>query len=272
MTNDNAYFLTFSLSNLLRGKMRRAGLIALGVIALVITALPDDCEAASRTSIGIVGGGGAPLGWWGDRWGTFHSGEVNVRYEFSPGTGLLLLAGLHKTYLAEMSAQEIAGESTARDLPPEFQPYAAILNAQQGGAFKQLPLGFGLYREGLLVGCRAYASLAFAVHLWKFERSQEFSERVTPPMSDTLMHTDIWSDKQDGAKIGLQMALGALYPLRPGVFVDASVAYHFVDIGSKYGSIAYYGFPARTWTPQKQATAKGRADFLLFRVGFRFGQ
>ncbi len=252
--------------------MRRVGITILIVSVLFLTSgLTQHLWSQSKTSIGIVGGSGLPLGKWGDRWGLFHSGEVSVRYDFARGTGLLLFAGLHKTYLAELSAQTIANESIARDLQPEFQPYANIKVAQQGGAFKQLPLGFGFYREGLLAGYRTYASLALAVHLWKFERNQEFEEIVTPPMSDTLRYNDNWYDKQDGAKMGIQLAFGALYPLRPGIFIDASLAYHYVNIGHKYAAIAYYGQPARTWTPEKQKTIKGQSDFILLRVGFRFG-
>ncbi|MBM3329737.1 MAG: hypothetical protein FJY67_09760 [Calditrichaeota bacterium] len=254
--------------------MRRTVSGSLIVILLFsLTLFPHHLDAASRTSLTLTGGGGPAIGWWGERWSPFTSGEVNLRYEFRRGTGILMLAGLSKTYLADLSNETIASESRIRDIRPEHQPYTTIINASQDGNFKQVPLGFGFYQEGLIGGLRAYGSGAFVVHLWKFERNQALTERVTPPQSDTLTYNDNWNDKQDGANAGLQLAGGVLYPIRRDLFIDASVAFHILAIDEKYAGIAYYGYPARSWTSERRSARgveKG-ASFLILRAGVRWG-
>lgn len=249
--------------------MRRA-LLLLGFAAILAT-VPVSSPAAGRTSLAVAVGGGLPVGWWSERWGLFQSGEINLRYEFSRGAGLLLFTGLSKTYFADLSPQDIIAESRYNDFlfPDSLR---TIIAAEQGGSFKQLPIGFGFYREGLLAGYRTYGSLAMVVHLWRFDRRQLFEyDRASPLGDSTIIVRDNWSDQQVGSNVGFQLAGGMLYPLRPGLFLDVSMAYHLAAISRNNSAIAYWGKPARTWPGARKESAKPRADFLLLRVGVRFG-
>jgi len=257
---------------MLRGTISTAAFI----MAAMICVLPASSSGAVRTSIGVVGGVGIPAGWWGDRWDYFQAGEINLRYEFAPGSGLLLLAGLGKNYYASMSSEEILADSRLGDIRDEF-PYT-ILTADQGGSFKQLPVGFGFYTERMLWRMRAYGSLAMVIYNWKFERSQELEVEVkTDNGQDSREYP--WWDEQDGTDLGAQFAIGVLYPLRKLFFLDLSLAYHLVDISQKYGAVAYWGQPARhqPGAPEDRASqlideAEGRVDFLQLRLGLRYGR
>ncbi|MDP8228755.1 MAG: hypothetical protein P9M15_04815 [Candidatus Electryoneaceae bacterium] len=251
--------------------MHRWKLIQVSLILLLFfLVLPNTGVCAVRTSIGVVGGTGLPTGWWAERWGLFQAGEVNVRYEFAPGTGILFFAGLGKTYLTSMSQEEVAIEARVYN-QDEFDGNRAINTAYQGGSFKQLPIGFGLYREGLIGSLRGYGSAAMVVHLWKVERSQGFQETITG-LDLNYIHYDNWYDEQDGADVGAQFAVGVLYPLQRLLFLDISLAYHWVEISREHSAIAYWGQPARTWDGDRLEEAKGRADFVQLRIGFRYGR
>jgi hypothetical protein len=257
--------------------MRRAIFYLLGALTVTFLAASSAFAAraaVSRTSLGFVAGGGLPTGWWGERWGPFECGEINLRYEFSSGTGVLFLVGLDKTYFIDMSKSEVAQDSKFRDLRQDFAPYAKINQAVQDGSFKQLPVGFGFYREQMIAGYRAYGSAAFAVHLWRFERGQRFTETVTPPGSDTLRFEDNWWDEQDGSNVGLQFAAGVLYPLKTNLQLDFSIAYHLVSLTKDNAALAYWGKPmrVRNFRPEVKATTKTSANFLLVRLGVRFGK
>ena len=246
------------------------------IILTFILGLPHVGIGAVRTSIGMVGGTGLPTGWWAERWDMFQTGEVNVRYEFAPGTGILFIAGLGKAYLTSMSQEEVADEARVYN-QDEFDGRRTITTAYQGGSFKQLPIGFGLYREGLIGRLRGYGSAAMVVHLWKVERSQGFQETITG-LDANYIHHDNWDDKQDGADVGAQFTVGMLYPLQHLLFLDISIAYHWVEISREHSAIAYWGQPARTWDgdrldeANRLDEAKGRADFMQFRIGFRYGR
>ncbi len=243
-------------------------LIGITLLGAVFTA---PAQAASPYSVAFVVGGGLPVGWWADRWGMMQSGEVNLRYQFQPGVGFFLFTGLNKTYYSERSEKDIAADTRVNDLPPQYYPYATITKAEEGGSFKQLPVGTGFYAEAPIGGLRSYGSAAFVVNLWKFERSQTFQEVITPPSSDTIYHNDSWMDVKDGSNVGLQLTAGVLYPLRKTLFIDASLAYHFTGISKDNSAIARWGKPARTWSAEQKAAAKNHADFIALRVGVRFG-
>ena len=72
---------------------------------------------AVRTSIGIIGGVGIPIGWWSERWDAFPMSELNLRYEFTPGTGIIIITALGKSYYGSMSPDEITAESKVRIQP-----------------------------------------------------------------------------------------------------------------------------------------------------------
>ncbi len=257
--------------SLVKGSMRRTNYLVIVLLAIVIL-LPSVGVGANRTSVGLSVGTGFPVGWWGERWGPFQSSEINLHYEFGEGTGFMIFTGLSKSYLASMSSRKVMQESRNHDQHSEFDPYATITRAYQGGSFKQLPVGFGFYQEMDLAGFRAYGSAAFAIYLWKFERSQVFEETVMPPSHDTLYYRDNWWDEQDGSNVGLQFGAGVIYPLQTGVLLDLSLAYHFVSLSSDNAAIAYWGKPARTWDSNQKASAKTNADFLLVNLGVRFGK
>jgi len=225
-------------------------------------------------NIGINGGAGIPLGWWGDRWGFITAGEFNVRYELSPGAGLLVIGGLSKTYIKEMSKEEVASESR-RYLHPDFTQYSDITMASQDGSYQQIPIGFGMYYERMITPprLRGYGSVALVVHLWKTERNQRFTEIVKPntPNFSAVTHQDNWSDQLQGSDLGGQAVLGVTFQLTPALYLDASAAYHYVRIDPKNNAIAYWGQPARTWSEDRLSSAKGQADLLQLRFGIRFG-
>ncbi len=242
------------------------------LILLVLILSQPLAWGAVRTSVGLIGGVGVPVGWWSERWEPFPNGEMNLRYEFAPGTGLILIAGLGKSMFTTLSPEETAAESRFRDLRPEFEPYTDIVKSSQDGTFKQLPVGFGFYSEGIISGFRGYASAAMLINMWKFTRGQEFIEEVTIPDFETISHQDNWSDKQDGTDVGGQLAVGLLYPLRRLILLDVSLAYNFVFLSKKHAAIAYWGKPARTWDRERVDEAVGRADFVQLRLGFRYGR
>ncbi len=245
-------------------------LLFLLIISTVFSAVPIDGIAAVRTSIGVVGGAGLATGWWADRFGFSEAGELNLRYEFAPGTGILLLAGLSKAHLVDMSKQEVAAEARVHNLG-EFDDRRTITTAAQGGSFKQIPLGFGLYRESQVGVFRPYGSAAMSVFLWQFERSQTFFEQVES-LGDPIPHTDNWQDNKDGATLGAQFSAGALYQFRPLMLIDVSLAYHWVNIGTKNGALAYWGYPVNTWDEDRINEGKGSVNYLQFRVGLRYGR
>ena len=249
--------------------MRRAILLLIGM-GLLGPSLPSSSLAASPYSMAFVAGGGWPVGWWGGRWGAMQSGELNFRYEIERGFGFFLLTGLNKTYYTERGKEEIAAGSRYSDRQFADSLYT-ITKAEEGGSFKQLPVGTGFYGEALVGGLRAYGSAAFVVNLWKFERGQVFQQIVTPPSSDTIPHDDSWNDEQDGSNVGLQFTAGVLYPLRKGLHLEGSIAYHFTGISKDNSAIAFWGKPARTWSAEQKADAKNHADFIALRVGVRLG-
>lgn len=249
--------------------MRRAQLIYTCLLILALTS-PSLGEG---TSVGFSVGGGLPTGWWADRWGLFSSGEIDLRYRFAENTGFFLATGLDKTYLTDLSSEEIAQESRFRDVHNSYKPYTKIEQAVQDGSFKQLPISYGFFQEMDIAGYRAYGSLGMVVHLWRFERGQRFRETVTPPTGDTLVHIDNWWDVQDGSNVGFQLGGGLLYPLKKNLLLDVSAIYHFVGIDKKYAAIAYWGYPARArdWRPEVKETAETGVNYLVLRLGVRFG-
>ncbi len=255
--------------------MKRSGIsyktvILLSLLLTVI--LQPTAKGAVRTSVGLVGGLGVPVGWWSERWDPFLSGEINLRYEFSPGTGFLLLTGLGKSYFASLSPEEIEAESRVNDIPAEFKPYSTIDKGTQDGSFKQLPVGFGFYTERMIQTFRIYGSFAMLVNLWKVERNQQYITTVDAPNSSPFTHEDIWTDSQDGANVGAQFVLGFIYPLRKQLFLDFSVAYDYISISQKHSAIAYWGLPARTMDSDKLEEASKNVNFIQLRVGFRYGR
>jgi opacity protein-like surface antigen len=245
------------------------------LIVLLAFLVPTAAQGAVRTSIGLVGGAGLPVGWWSDRWDPFQSGEVNLRYEFHPNVGVIFISGLGKAYLAEIPANTILEQSRI-EIEPDFQDYTTIVKAAQGGSFKQITTGFGIYGERMVSGFRSYGSLAMLVYHWKFERDQELVVEVAPPdVGSKQKYSDNWNDLQDGSDIGLQLAVGVVKAIRPGLLVDLSAAYHLVNIGAKDGALAYWGFPIRTKSPLQQARldgSKGQVDFIQVRIGVRYGR
>jgi hypothetical protein len=243
---------------------------------LVIITLPVQSQATNRTSVGLVGGFGLPVGWWGDRWDAIQSGELNFRYEFSPGVGILLITGLNKTYFTPLSKEEVAAESHYSDVMLEYKPYTTIVKGSQGGSLKQLPVGVGVYMERMVWRVRPYGSLAMIVYNWRFERSQEFLGEISPPDMPVIdLNDDSWNLSRDGSDLGAQIVLGTVYDLTKLFHVDVSAAYHFVSISPKYGSIAYWGQPAVIPAGQPDndlvKDSKGTVNFLQFRIGLRVG-
>lgn len=247
--------------------------VATIVLISLIFALPLASRGDVRTSVGLVGGIGLPIGWWGERWDVFQSGELHLRYEFARGTGILLHAGLGKAYFTSMTPEEVAADSRAWDTDPRFNP--KIIEAYQGGSFKQIPLGFGFYNERLLLSSRAirgYGSMSMVVYLWKFERSQAYYQESPGLKGEIIPFPDPWWGDQDGSDLGAQLTLGVLIPIRKLIFLDVSAAYHYLNIGRDHGAVAYWGEPARTWDDDRLDEAKGRADFLQLRVGIHYGK
>ena len=118
---------------------------------------------------------------------------------------------------------------------------------------------------------RPYGSAAMSVFLWQFERSQTFFEQVES-LGDPIPHTDNWQDNKDGATLGAQFSAGALYQFRPLMLIDVSLAYHWVNIGTKNGALAYWGYPVNTWDEDRINEGKGSVNYLQFRVGLRYGR
>ncbi len=244
------------------------------LICILVLINPNSSYSAVRTSAGVVGGIGVPVGWWGDRWTPFVSSELNLHYHVSNGTGILLLVGLNKAQLTDLSSEEIASESHLSTISPEFAPYSRITSAEQGGSFKQIPLGLGLYMERMIGNSRAlrgYGSVAMVVNLWKFDRSQSLYIESDAPDISHLDWDDNWVDQKDGSNVGAQGALGVMYEFRPNVLFETSVAFHMVNLGKQNGAIAYWGQPARTWDDEKLQDANGSANFIQLRFGIRYG-
>lgn len=235
---------------------------------------PPVQSAALRTSLGITAGTTVPVGWWAKRWDPGPSAEANLRYEFAPGTGILVLSGVSKVYFTELPAGVIYGESSLRATQPDFVPYTTIVRAVQGGAFKQVSAGFGFYLERLVLGQRMFGSLAFTVQNWKFQRDQylEVEQSIPELGSEPVRRTDVWWTEQDGSDLGAQVGLGIVRPLFRKTLLEVSTNYHYVDISRKHGSLAYWGYPARTGNFPSGGAPTGRVDYLQFRVGLRYGR
>jgi len=245
------------------------------LILLVLLIASTTVFGSGRTSVGLVGGMSLPVGWWGERWDPLQSGEINLRYEFTPGFGLLLLVGLNKTYFTPLSADRIYHDSRYHDVQPEFDPYRTVITAEQGGSFKQLPVGFGFYHERMLWKFRAYGSFAMIVSNWKFSRNQEYEQVVAPPGMSESHDYDYWSIESDGTNVGAQAAIGFVYKITGKLLLDVSAAYHMINITQKYGAAVYWGEPALTppGEPQEDLVknAEGAVDFIQFRIGIRIG-
>ncbi len=236
-------------------------------IFLLLPSVSNANQAPVRTSIGLVVGAGIPTGWWADRWGFSDAGEINLRYEFAPGTGILLSAGLSKAFLADISKAEVAAEAQWHQIDGFNYD---IITAKQSGSFKSLPVGFGLYRESQAGRFRPYGSASMMVFLWKFDRSQTFLADNLD--GDTSPIIDNWHDDQDGANLGAQFTAGTLYQIKPMVLLDASIAFHWLNIGTEHGALAYWGYPVRTWDDDRINEGKGSANYLQFRIGLRYGR
>jgi len=245
------------------------------LIVFVFLLIPCDSNSANRVSIGFTGGLAQPFGWWSERWDPLQSSEVNLRYEFKSGFGILLFVGLNKTYLTPLSDEEIFSESKYHDVYPEFEEYRTIIAAGQDGTFKQLPIGFGFYFERMVWRFRTYGSAAMTVYNWKFERSQVFEEIISVPDMQEVSHEDNWAIVQDGSDVGAQVSIGLVYKVTKRFHVDLSAAYHFINIGKKYGAAAYWGEPARIPPGEPDndlvRNAEGAVDFLQLRLGIRLG-
>lgn len=245
------------------------------IISLSMFIIVSPSEGAGKTSFGLTGGFGMPLGWWGERWDPLQSGELNLKYEFAPGSGLLLLVGLNKAYYKSMSDEDIAAESRFSDVKSEFQPYRTIVYASQSGSFKQIPFGFGFYHERMAAMVRIYGSVAMVVYNWKIVRDQRFKTEVETPIGSIEPQADDWVDSQDGADLGLQVAVGGMYKVFESIYLDVSAAFHWVNINQKNGAFAYYGYPARTppGDPESKlvSNAKASVNFIQLRIGVRVG-
>lgn len=258
-------------------KLQRYTFFTVIIILLILLGNQQSVGASGKTSFGISGGIGLPVGWWSDRWNPSIVNEVDLRYEISPGSGILLFTGIGKSYFTDLSQDEIISTSTLQNLPEQFQPYAKITYSSQSGSFRQVPIGFGMYTErliSLLNGrqLRGYGSLAMVVQLWNSARSQDLVRELNAPIPmRQIIHTDEWSDKAEGSNVGFQFGLGVSYQLQKFLFLDLSAAYSYVDIGKDNGAAVYWGQPARIWDDKKKTDADGRTDYLQIRVGIRFG-
>ncbi len=245
------------------------------IISLSMFIIVSPLEGAGRTSIGFTGGLGIPLGWWGERWDPLQSGELNLKYEFAPGSGLLLLIGLNKTYYKSMSDEDILAESRYSDIKPEFLPYRTIVYASQSGSFKQIPLGFGFYHERMAAMVRVYGSVAIVVNNWKIVRDQRLKIKIEAPDMPIEWHRDDWINSQNGADLGLQVAVGGMYKVFESIYLDVSVAFHWININQKNGAFAYYGYNARIQPGDTESelvsNAKATVNFIQLRIGVRVG-
>lgn len=257
--------------------MSRSIIAALVLISITLQPIqPAHAQHQNRVSIGVIGSLGEPIGWWGDRWDMFQGGEFNLRYEFTPGTGLLLLVGQGKSNFASMSPQSVFDESTHGAMQEEFRDAVTITTGKQTGNFTQLPLGFGFYSERMLGKFRGYGSVAMIVYNWKFNRSQQLEYLLyDEDLNLNFYREAIWNDGQDGARVGGQLAIGAVYKVATSLFIDFSCAYHMMNISQEYGALAYYGYPARQIPGEEQneliPEAEGRADIIQLRIGIRYG-
>jgi len=234
---------------------------------------------AGNTSVGINGSLGLPLGWWGERWNPSLNSDINLRFEFQPGTGILLFTGLGKSYFTELSAPEIVDESNLDELGDAFSQYTTIIEANQTGSFTQIPIGCGFFMERLIRlspngssgQIRGYGTIAMSVYLWSAERAQNLTYETNAPRKQPLEFTQNWSDKIDGSDLGAQIGLGLLYQLNKSLFLDLSVVYNYLEVGKSNNAVIYYGKPARTWDERSEKESNSRTDFLQFRIGFKYG-
>jgi len=243
------------------------------IISLSMFIIVSPAEGVGRTSIGLTSGLGIPLGWWGERWDSFQSVELNLKYEFAPGSGLLFLVGLNKAYYKSMSAEDIFAESRFSDVKSEFLPYRPIVYASQSGSFKQIPLGFGFYHERMAAMVQVYGSVAIVVYNWKIVRDQRFKIRIETPIGSIEPQADNWADSQDGADLGLQGAVGGIYKVFESFYLDVSAAFHWVNVNQKNGAFAYYGYNARLQPGDTEdelvSNARATVNFIQLRIGVR---
>ncbi len=239
-----------------------------------ILCLAGAAFSAMNTNIGVNFGYGLPIGKWADRWDPMMSGELNFRYEVTPGAGIVLITGLGKNYFTELSEAEIIDDSRLRELPPEYQPYVTTIQSGQSGSFKSIPVGFGLYLERLIGNrtsrIRGYGSLAMVVYHWEVHRDQNLYRIADLPRLNRMPFEDDWSDNSEGSNLGAQFCAGMQYEFRKNFFIDISAAYNFVDIGNENVRIAYWGLPARL--SDRDEVKDSRMDYFQIRLGFRYGR
>ncbi len=257
-------------------KLQRYTLLTIVVFLLILLSNQQSAAAPAKVNVGITSGIGLPVGWWGERWKPAIGNEISLRYQISPGNGILLFTGIRKSYFTDLSQDEILSTSTLQNLPEEFQPYAEITYSSQSGSYRQVPIGFGLYSERLISilntrQLRGYGSFAMVVQLWNSARAQDLVREINAPNMTQQVHTDEWSDKADGSDVGFQLAIGVSYQLQKYLFLDLSAAYNYVDIGKDNGAVIYWGQPARVWDEDKKSDADGRTDYLQIRAGLRIG-
>jgi len=244
--------------------------MVLGLSVQVASSAPK--KKISRSSIGIMGGIGAPIGWWGDRWDMSIVNEINFRHEFSRGKGLLLFAGFNKAQVAKISDAEIEAESRLGEVQPEFQPYTHLSNVSQAGSYKENPIGIGFYYERMATRrLRGYGTAALVVHIWKVSRTQSLTRVTNTPNLPEISADDNWSVEDDGSDLGAQVAFGLTYKLRKLLYLDGSVAYNFSNIGKHNGAVLYWGQPGISRIGGVYDNSEGSTDLLQLRIGVRFG-
>ena len=257
-------------------KFQRYSLLTIVVFLLILLSNQQSTGAPGKINVGITSGVGLPVGWWGDRWDPAISNEISLRYQISPGNGVLIFTGIGKSYFTDLSEDEIVGTSSLQNLPEEFLPYANVTYSSQSGSYRQVPIGFGLYSERLISTIntrqlRGNGSFSMVIQMWNTARAQDLVRELNAPNMPQIIHTDEWSDKAEGSDVGFQLALGISYQLQKYIFLDVSAAYSYVDIGKDNGSVVYWGQPARVWDEDKKTDADGRTDYLQIRAGLRFG-
>lgn len=242
-------------------------------VSLFITSI--NVANAQGTSLSLLGGIGLPTGWWGERWDLTLNGEINVHYDIAPGMGLMLMTGMGKGYLGDLSPADISADSRLRGLPPEFASHANVTYANQSGSFKQIPIGIGVFAERLIAilnthQLRGYGSFALVVQLWNADRYQYITREIDVPNMPLMTHTDNWSDKVDGSDVGAQVGLGLLYQMQKNLFLDLSAAYQYLDIGKDNSAIMYWGLPGRLSESDDRKPDSNRIDLLQLRFGLRY--
>jgi len=242
----------------------------LGLSVQVASSTPK--KKISRSSFGFMGGIGAPVGWWGDRWDMPIVSEINFRHEFSRGKGILLFAGLSKAQVTDIPDAEIEAESRLGEVQPEFQPYTHLSYVSQSGSYKESPVGIGFYYERMATRkMRGYGTAALVVHIWKVSRTQDLTRVTNTPNLPEVAIDDNWSVDDDGSDLGAQLAMGLTYELRKFLHLDASVAYNFSNVGKHNGAVLYWGQPGVSRTGGVYDNSEGSTDLLQVRFGVRFG-